>query len=216
MHWLLGRIRGSTHMLKLYTHFRKDFGLFLANLDPDVRLYLHDSVFWPTVLKRWRMPWNWRWFCPIMKVWPLLGHVHSPLKFHLKDHLTNGQREDYHQQGISTRRTCGVTRERRNHEIWPTDPEGFPHSGASSSSKQTTASRVPTMLWSLSASPLDTVVGSWVGWQSFWHPGNWLKFGESICCSNYNQFTVKTEEKSRAKRCAFVERQGKSPKNPWP
>ena len=40
---------------------------------------------------------------------------------------------------------------------------------------------------------------SWVGWQSWWHPANWCKFGQRICCFNCFQFTVKGEERSKSK-----------------
>ena len=95
------------------------------------------------------------------------------------------------------------------------DPEGFPHSGAPSSSKQTAASRVPTLLGSWGNSLWKTVAGPGVGWQSWWHPGNRCKFGQRICCFNYFQFTVKREWRSISKRCAFVEKQRKSLNGKW-
>ena len=83
----------------------------------------------------------------------------------------------------------------------------FPHSGAPSSSKQTAASRVPTLSGSWGNSLWKTVTGPGVGWQSWWHQGNRCKFGQRICCFNYFQFTVKREWRSISKRCAFVEKQ---------
>ena len=83
------------------------------------------------------------------------------------------------------------------------DPEGFPHSGASSSSKQTAASRVLPMLGSSGAI-------FWKQWRD--HETVDSRTGiqktgpnlDGICCSNSFQFTVRREERSRSKRCAFV------------
>ena len=69
------------------------------------------------------------------------------------------------------------------------------------------------MLISFGASLWKQLRRSWVGWQSYGLPGSWCKCGYRICCSNYFQFTVKREERSRSKRCAFVERE--SPENLW-
>ena len=70
--------------------------------------------------------------------------------------------------------------------VIPTNSEGLPNSGASSSSNQTAASRAPSMfgpqsLWKQGAM-------SCVG--SFWPPGNWGRVGQRICCSNDFEFTV--------------------------
>ena len=53
------------------------------------------------------------------------------------------------------------------------DPEGFPHSGASGSTLQTGSHNVGIF----SCSPLEAVAWSWVGWQSYGHPGSWCKCG---------------------------------------
>ena len=55
----------------------------------------------------------------------------------------------------------------------------------------------------------------WVGWPSWWNPGNWSESGQRICCFNSFQVWVEREERSRSKRCAFVTRQRQPSQNPW-
>ena len=90
------------------------------------------------------------------------------------------------------------------------DPEGFPHSGASSSRKQTTPSRVPTMFGSLGAS-------LWKQWHESVDDRAFRKLVQMWIENrlfDFFQFTVKREKRARSKRRAFVERQRKSPENP--
>ena len=87
------------------------------------------------------------------------------------------------------------------------DPQGLPRSGASSSSNQTAAGRLPSMfgpssLWQQMAGHVCVVQASRkLG--RFWT--------ENLLQQRF-LFTVEREERSRYKRCAFVERQRKSPK----
>ena len=69
----------------------------------------------------------------------------------------------------SARRSISLTVPRRD-DATTKDPEGFPH--------------------------LKTVAGSWVGWQTQWHPGNWCEIGQRICCFNYFQFSQKEKRDS--------------------
>ena len=86
-------------------------------------------------------------------------------------------------------------------------PEGLPSSGASSSSKQTAASRVPLMF----------------GPSSLWKQGAWVvlasrKLGQSWTENLLQQrFLVHSRKgkRSRHKRCAFALRKRESPKDPW-
>ena len=95
--------------------------------------------------------------------------------------------------------------------ISTTDPEGLPHSGASSSSsKQTAASRVPLNVRDLQAAGNRWQVMCRVVWASRKH-GQYRT--ENLLQQRFLVHSRKGEI-SRHKRCAFVERQSKSPKNP--
>ena len=75
-------------------------------------------------------------------------------------------------------------------------------------------------LWSNCTAQMCLVSGCpvnrlWVGWPSWWNPGNWSESGQRICCFNSFQVWVEREERSRSKRCAFVTRQRQPSQNPW-
>ena len=94
----------------------------------------------------------------------------------------------------------------------PTSPEGLPNSGASSGSKQTTGSRVPLMfgpssLWKQGACHVS-------GRSGLQETGAELD-RESVAATLLQFPFFERERRSRHKRCAFVERQRKSPKDPW-
>ena len=86
-----------------------------------------------------------------------------------------------------------------------------PCSGPSSSSKQTAAGRVPIMLGSLGASPWKQRPQLVDNRASIQATGTHVD-RESVISTILSS---QSKERSRSKRCAFVERQRKSPENPW-
>ena len=90
------------------------------------------------------------------------------------------------------------------------DPEGLPLSGACNSSKQTAASGIPSMF--ASSSPWKQMASHVSGRASLQETG---AVADRDLLQQRFQFTVEREEKSRHKRCAYVERQSKSSKNLW-
>ena len=88
----------------------------------------------------------------------------------------------------------------------------IPYSGASSTSKQTAASRVPTMLESLGASLWEQRPES-VGSRASIQATGAEVDRESVVPTFFSS-QAKGDKRSRYERCAFVERQRKSPKDP--